>query len=547
MAQYFAIICDTAGQSQTWRQGTHIMISALIRSVAAMLAAALAACAAPAAADWHEASSEHFVIYADDRAADIRTFAENLERYHSAMAWATKRQADVPSPSNRVVIYVVGGQKVMRSLSGDRKIGGFYVPRAGGSRAFVQDIRNQKGGYPDFSTIVLLHEYAHHFLMASSRFAQPRWFNEGSAEFFAAATFEADGSMWIGRPALHRSGDLAFADPVHVRELLDPALYETKKVKGYDAFYGKSWLLYHYLTFSETRRGQLSAYLGHLIEGMDQKAAGEAAFGDLEKLERELRAYARQPRMTALKLTPEKLSTGTITLRELTAGEAAMMPLQIRSQRGVDEAEAATILAEARLVAAKFPEDPGVLTALAEAEFDAGNDAEAIRAADGAIARDPSRANAYVQKGYALFRQAADADGEQRTAAYAAAIRPFVALNKLENDHPLPLIYIYRAQVERGVAPSENARAALERAAMLAPFDHGLQINAGVMLVGEGKIAIARQFLAPVAANPHGGPAAARARQLIAAIADAPEGTPREIGNLPEPVKLPDLSLAEDD
>lgn len=114
---------------------------------------------------------------------------------------------------------------------------------AGGSRAFVQDNRNQASGYPDFSTIVLLHEYAHHFLMSSSRFAKPRWFNEGAAEFFAAASFERDGSMWVGRPAQHRAGDLAFADPVPVRELLDPALYEQKKVKGYDTFYAKSWLL----------------------------------------------------------------------------------------------------------------------------------------------------------------------------------------------------------------------------------------------------------------------------------------------------------------
>lgn len=515
------------------------MISALFRF--ALAALALAAAATPAAAEWYEASTEHFVIYADDKAADIKTFSENLERYHSAMVFVTGKQSDKPSPSNRVVIYVVGGEKAMRSLSGDKKIGGFYIPRAGGSRAFVQDIRNQQNGYPDFSTIVLLHEYAHHFLLSSSRFAKPRWFNEGAAEFFASASFERDGSMWVGRPAQHRAGDLAFADPVHVRELFDPALYEEKKVKGYDAFYGKSWLLYHYSFFTEARRSQLNTYLVNLANGMDQKAAGEAAFGDLDKLEKNLKAYLRQSRAPALKLSPDKLSTGTITLRKLTAGEAAMMPLQIRSQRGVGSEEAAVLLAEVRAVAAKYPEDPGVLTALAEAEFDAGNDAEAIAAADGAIARDPARANAYVQKGYALFRQAAEA--ENRTAAYAAAVKPFVALNKLENDHPLPLVYFYRAQVERGVAPSENARAALERAAALAPFDHGLQIQAGIMLLGEGKITFARSILAPVAANPHGGSAAAKAKQLIAAMADAPDGTPLQLGNLPDPVEVPEVEL----
>lgn len=517
------------------------MISTLLRHCL-LAALALAGFAQPARAEWFEASSDHFVIYAKDREADLRTFAQNLERYHSAMEVLTKRQMEVPSPSNRVVIYVVGGEGQMISLArGDRNVGGFYIPRAGGSRAFVQTLRNQSGGYPDFSTIVLLHEYAHHFLISSSSYAMPRWLSEGAAEFFAAATFNADGSLLIGRAAQHRAADLAFADPVHVRELIDPALYERQKVKGYDGFYLKSWLLYHYLTFNEARAGQRDAYIRNLVEGMDQLKAGEAAFGDLDTLERELKAYVRS-RLYSFSLKPEQLRTGTITLRPLSPGEAAMMPVQIRSQRGVDDKEAAKLVVEARAIAAKFPDDPGVLSALAEAEFDAGNDAAAIAAADAAIARDPARTNAYVQKGYALFREAAKAEGDKRAAAYAAAVRPFMDLNKRENDHPLPLIFFYRAQVERGLKPNENARAALERAAILAPFDHGLQIEAGAMLAKEGKIELARIFLDPVAANPHGGRAAARAKQLVAALADAPEGVAFDLRSLPPLAEVPEVA-----
>lgn len=287
----------------------------------------------------------------------------------------------------------------------------------------------------------------------------------------------------------------------------------------------------------------MSTYMLNLANGIEQKEAGEAAFGDIDQLEKDLKSYLRHSRMPALKLSPDKLSTGTITMRKLTAGEGAMMPLQIRSQRGVGAEEAGTLLGEVRLVASKYPGDPGVLTALAEAEYDAGHDAEAIAAADAALALDPSRANAYVQKGYALFRQAGEAEGDARTAAYAAAIKPFMALNKLENDHPLPLIYFYRAQLERGIAPNENARAALERAAVLAPFDHGLQIEAGLMLLGEGNIAFARSILAPVAANPHGGGTAAKAKQLIAASENAPEGTPLDLSNLADPVDVPEVAL----
>jgi len=498
----------------------------------------------PALAEWHEASSDHFVVYADDKERDIRQFAENLERYHSALAALTGRNLDTPSASNRVVIYVVGGEREIRQLAGgnNSNIAGFYIPRAGGSRAFVQEIRNKKG-YPHFSTIVLLHEYAHHFLMSSSRVAMPRWLNEGAAEFFAAATFKDDGGVIVGRAAQHRAGELAFGDPVPVRELLDAASYNEDRGKGRDAFYGKSWLLYHYLTFSEKRRGQLSQYQINLIKGMPSIAAGEAAFGDLDQLERELKSYLRGPFYT-LPLPPEELTTGAVAIRKLPPGEAEMLPLQIRSQRGVNREKAAEILVEARAVANRHPNDGGVLAALAEAEYDAGNDAEAIAAADRAITLDPARANAYVQKGFAMFRQARKAD--DKAAAFQAAMQPFEALNGIENDHPLPLMYYYRSFVERNAKPPEVARAALERAALLAPFDPQLQLNTGIMLIGERKNAIARDFLAPLAANPHGGRFAAQAKRLIALLADVPDGTPVNIRNLPEEVETPDLSDAVD-
>ncbi|MFM7404732.1 MAG: hypothetical protein ACKO1N_11755 [Erythrobacter sp.] len=318
------------------------MISALLRSLAALLALLAAA---PAAAEWYEASSDHFVIYADDKEADIRTFGENLERYHSAMAFLVGRNLAKPSPSNRVVIYVVGGQRDMRMLTGgSRTIMGFYIPRAGASRAFVQDIRNTKG-YPHFSTIVLLHESAHHFFISTSRLALPRWLNEGAAEFFASAVFKDDGSLLIGLPAKHRGPELFYAAPVHVRELLDPALYEKQRGEGYDAFYGKSWLLYHYLTFSKERRDQIVTYQRSLFDGMAPLAAGEAAFGDLDQVERELTKYLNGRKMVSFALTPSQLSAGSpIVFRKLPAGEAAIMPLIIRSQRGVNAEDAAELV-----------------------------------------------------------------------------------------------------------------------------------------------------------------------------------------------------------
>lgn len=486
----------------------------------------LLAFAVPVQAKWYEASSENFVIYADDKESDVREFAENLERYHSALKLVTGRNIAAPSPSNRVVIFVVGGQSDIRKLvGGDSNVAGFYVPRAGGSRAFVQDI-SLRNGYPSFSTVVLLHEYAHHFFISSSRHAMPRWLSEGSAEFFAAASFNGDSSVQIGRPALHRAGELAYAADVEIEELLDSELYEKRKGKRFDAYYGRSWLLFHYLTFSESRKGQLAEYWRRVADGQPSIEAGREVFGSLDALQRELDRYMRQRKMFNIRLAPETISFTPVTIKELPAGEAEMMPLRIRSQRGVDSEQAAELVIEARKVAERFPGDPAVFTALAEAEFDAGNDDAAIAAADRAIAIDTNQPNAYVQKGYALFRKAEAVERDKADAAYAAAMAPFSALNKLETDHPLPLVYYFRSFVERGKEPNETARHALERASELAPFDKGLAMNAAQMLAQEGKIELARMMLQPLAADPHGGGISKAAGLLIDSLEGAEEGKP---------------------
>ena len=496
------------------------------RLVSAFLSVILGMTLASAAqAAWYEASSDHFVIYADDSEKDIREFSRNLERYHSALEAVTGRKVAKPSPSNRVTIFVVGNSREVRRLAGRSNVAGFYIPRAGGSRAFVQDIRN-KDGYPHFSTVVLLHEYAHHFLISSNRFALPRWLNEGMAEFFAATSFEKDGGVILGRVARHRAYELASTNPPTARELLDPEEFRRNRGPRDEGFYGRSWLLYHYLTFNETRRQQLDTYGRAIVDGTPLPEAAEQAFGDLEALETELKAYRRNGdggRFSAFELTAEELPIGDVSLRKLPKGEAAMMELRMVSQRGVTRKQAEELLPDVRKIAAKYPNDAGVLSALAEAEYDAGNDDAAIAAADKAIAIDPARTNPYVQKGYALFRKASD--GDDAEAAYNDAMAPFSALNAQENDHPLPLIYYYRSFAERGEVPPENARKALERAAELAPFDQQLWLRVAVMQAQEGKIELAKFSLQPLAANPHGGRSASLAGDFIDVLDKIPEGT----------------------
>lgn len=509
----------------------------LIRFFIAALAIALAA--SPAQARWRVASSENFAIYADDSASDLERFAGMLEKFHSSLELLTGIESLAPSPSNRVTVYVVGSQRDIRRLAnGSRTIAGFYSARAGGSSAFVQDLRFS-GRETDFSTIVLLHEYAHHFVISNQRFAMPRWLSEGSAEFFASARFLRDGRMEVGRPAYHRAGELFYADEVSIEELLDDSLYAERDSNRYDAFYGRAWLLYHYLAFGTSgteRQGQLGEYTRLIAGGTPATEAAERVFGDFSRLDDELDDYLKQRRMQMMVLEPAMIPAAPVQVSELSDGMDAVLPLMIESRSGVTREEALELLPDVREVAAEYPADAGVLSALAEAEFDAGNNAEAIAAADRAIALDANSVNAYVQKGYAMFRVAEEAD--DRAAAYEAAMQPFGALNRLENDHPLPLMYYYRSFVMRGAEPTTLARDALEQASGLAPFDHSLSMTLAMMKASVGEIAASQRLLRTLANNPHGGQLAADAGSYLIRLRDAEEGEPVFLGGGAVPVEL---------
>lgn len=500
----------------------------------------LAAWAMPAAAEWQKVESDHFVIYADDRPEDVRKFAEMLERYHDAMEFVVGFKGEKPSPSNRVTVYSMGKASDIQQLSGwgSKYLQGFYIPRAAGSVAFVPDMRSTRGE-PDAALTTLLHEYTHHYLISSQRTGMPRWVSEGAAEFYASAVFLPDGGVNLGKPNVKRGYELFNADKVSIEELLDEGLYAKRTSKRYDSFYGRSWLLYHYLMFSPERKGQISTYLRAYGSGAAPLEAARTAFGDLAALDKDLEKYLRNRRWLMYSVPAERLSPGNIAVSALSEGHAKMMPVIVRSRRGVDEKTAKEVLAEARAAAASYTTDGAVQAALAEAEFDAGNDAEAIAAADRAIAANPKIENAYVQKGYALFRQAKDASDQ--TAAYAKAMGPFTRLNRMEPDHPLPLIYLYRSFVERGMEPSETARHALEKASVVAPFDLGLTFQVGTMLAKEGKIALARDFLQPVASSPHGGRMAQVARTMITQLDGKPEGTPVSLAA----IVVPDVQVDE--
>ncbi len=472
---------------------------------------------APARAAWHEASSDHFVIYADQKASSVKRFAQRLEKYHAAMAFLLKKEPETPSPSNRVTVFVVSNKSNVRKLANakSRYTAGIYLPRAGNIVTIVPKLRSSNGKFNLSSETILRHEYAHHFLFNISNKTFPLWFQEGFAEFYASGKFQRDGTIILGGAANHRAYELAISRKIPIRLLLDTAAYLKNKTGQYDQFYGRSWLLYHYLTFDDARKGQMTKFLMLLAEGISEPKAAEQAFGDLDQLDRDLDQYARKKRITAIGIPPDRLNIGAITVRQMSKAEGDAMPIIMESRTGVNEEEAKQVVVDARRLATKYPDSAAVQEALAEAEFDAGYDAAAIAAADRALQLDPARVRAQIQKIYAYARRAESAEDDNIDAAWKETRKQVVSANRIENNHPIPLMEYYRSYRSAGVTPTQIAKDGLQRALELARFDHGLRLTVATQYMEDERFGEAAITLRPLAFNPHRGGAAQAAEKLL--------------------------------
>lgn len=485
--------------------------------VAAGVAAGLFAFGGVAEAAWHEASTTHFVIYADQDPARLREFAVKLEKFDRAVRIAQGLTDLPPGQGNRLTVFVVSNIGQIEKLTNrkNQNVAGFYLPRATGSLAFVPRSAGSGAKTDIDEEIIFFHEYAHHLMMQQLDHPSPEWLTEGFAEFMATAEFPKDGTVVLGTPAYHRARSLFSPFQMPVEKLL-AGNYGTLESVERSSLYARGWALTHYLSFEPARRGQLSAYVRAIADGMEPLKAAQNAFGDLKKLDRDLDAYVGRRRLSALTVAANQLAVGTIEVKPLSAGAAALMPLRMQLKRGPSRERAAPLAGEIRLAAVPYPDDPTVQLTLAEAELAVGNAAAAEQAADRALKSDPKSTEAMIHKGRAVMARAEKSRAE---ADWKEARRWFMSANQLDTEDPEPLMLFFQSYLRQGLPPTPNAIEALHYASNLSPQDRGLRMNSGLQYLRDGKLAEARSTIAPVAYDPHGRAASAAARKVLELIA----------------------------
>lgn len=450
-------------------------------------------------AAWQEARSDHFTVYSNDRPEAVRKLATQLEQFDSALRLLTGAPAMPSSLSSRVTIFVVDDIGDIRRLigGGGGRVAGFMQNRASGSVAFVPRRSDGNNPWPLSSQTILLHEYAHHFMFQNwPNGVYPLWYTEGFAEFCANVRFDEDGKLVIGISPAYRAWNMGSSNLLPARMLLK--LNPGRLTEDQTAtLYARGWLLLHYLLMGKDRPGQLGRYIKAINEGTGADEAG-AVFGDPSRLDRDMTRHADQRRLPAFTIANDRLAIGDIAVRPLSSGEAAMMEVRIRQDRGVSRKAATQLVATARTAAAPYGEDAGVQNILADAEYDAGNHAAAEAAADRALRADPRSIHAMIYKGMAM-QALAQKDGVTDPARWKAIRDWYRAANKSDPEYAWPLILFYYSFDASGKPATDNAIAGLLYAHALAPFDNGLRILAARLLIQKDRLDDARRTFAPIA------------------------------------------------
>lgn len=449
--------------------------------------------AVPAQAEWREAKSENFTVIGDMPEAELRRRTEQLEQYHGMLRYLLDAKRTIP-----VTIYLVSGIDAVQDALGNQGggVAGFYSVSA--QRAFSVAPERFNFSVEDFNPrIVLLHEYAHHMLLSNVDMFMPGWAQEGLAEMFATAKLEDDGSVVIGDKNDSRGGAMFGMSRWSVRRMLESDLNPPKDREENIEKYSRGWALSHYLWMSGERPTQYGEFIAELNRTADPVASGEKVFGDLARLDRELDRYIRVHKFKLARFTPDLIGTpGEIAIRALSEPEAAILRDAIAVSVRTNEDIGRPVADRARSIGARYPDNAGVQTWMAEIEYDAENYDAAMAAAERALAVDPDNVLATVYKGRVLMRRAIAA-GDRGLVREARDL--FLKANRLRPDYALPFQAYYDSFAAMGETPTQGAVDGLYSATILVPQDAKLRIRAAVALLREGDVQRARSILAPAA------------------------------------------------
>lgn len=464
---------------------------------AAML---LLTAASPATAAWRMAETANFRVFSEGSESLLRERAALLEDYRGLLStMTTAKPLETPTP--KLDVFLVHRIAEARPFGRPPKdSAGFYTVSSGRIAAFVET--------QAAAQTILLHEYAHHFMLGNARAAYPAWYVEGFAEYFMTAEFRPD-RIDFGVMDLNRARWLGYGQWLKLERIIarEPALRSREDTAMY---YAQSWLLTHYLFRAEGMGPKFRSYLQSVARGEDSVTAFKTLVdADLVGLERRLRVYAAR-KFTFSRYSRPAATPAAVTITTLPAATEPMLLQLVSLELGLPEAEGALALATVKATAARFPGDPLAARTLAFAELRHGDRAAAIARIDALLATAPADPTLLRWRALAALPK-----GQATAAAASEARRLLVRSFRADpNDWRTLLLYAQLAEPFRKPLNPQTFDVLL-RAYELAPQVETVVITTAAALARADRLPEAATVLTPLAFAPHGGSAATVAGRLL--------------------------------
>ena len=461
----------------------------------------------PASAAWLVAETPHFRIYGQVTDTRIRAEAANLEDYHNLLEVFTKRKFADNAP--KLDIYLVDRPQDMLIVRPElpKSAAGVYVPSRGGIFALSSDMGNDS---MMSGREVLLHEYAHHYMMQVGNTAVPAWYVEGFAEYLMTSNFRPD-RIEFGGISKGRYWTLTNMSWLPLEQVLQrPTKSEDQAI-----FYAQSWLLTHYLNRVQGMPAKRDAYLNKVAQGADPVEAFRTEVDpNFVVFNGRLKNYISGRSLTYSQMTRTASQSSPVKVRALPAAADAMLLPFLAVQLPQEAEDDAANMQRLRTEAARHPDDPWVKRTMAIAEAAAGDPKLAAALLDAQLAARPDDAELLRWRADVYQADRAGASAEDISAARKLLVRAF----KAEPNNWLVLRDYVETFTSRGVAPPPAVLEVMATAHNLAPQERSLAYLTGTRLAEAGHYPAAALAIAPIVNNPHNSSDMTRQRALLTAL-----------------------------
>ena len=472
-----------------------------------LLALALATTPLAAHAEWYKVETRRFSMMGDFKSeAEAKARGEKLEKFVFVLR-ALSAQPNVDSPQKIGVYFVPTVQDMLGTLPAPfYGVAAYYLPHA--RQSFViTPIRSYSRGQmintnrtvveakDDFADDAFWHELSHAFMFQSVAYAYPPWYSEGYAEYYGTIDISDTNKVTVGAPQ-HGRIDTLRSNWYPSQKFLADRDYAGAG-ENLRSVYAEGWLLIHYAANNKERGAQMKKYLADINANVPYSKAAEA-FGDLDQLDRELKAYVAKS-IPMISLQFKAIDVGPVVTRKATPAEVALYKHDIKLNQGVFKRDFPAFVSDVRRNAARFPTDPFAQRVLTEAEYKAGNWAEADAAVGKWLAVAPGDALATTYRARIATRRLAATKVPATDPRWEEARAGFAAAMKTAPDNPFVKLNYYESFGDAGVLAPPPVQNALMQALKAVPHDDYLRFAVASDFEKRGYVEDAITIIKPAA------------------------------------------------